>query len=610
MEPVVQPRAEDHHRLALGLVRVLGELPRDRDHVGAPDAGDRFLPGRRVRNVVVVGGGDIVAAQPLVQPVIGDEQVVDRGDQHVAVARGNAARADPARQHRAVAGIGKVRMRDVAEVGELHVDRFVMCLGQRQPRHERRAVGALHPQVPLARVVAGLAVLLLAPAKARRTGRHDDAVGGLVDHHGLPLGPIGLPERVIEIGGPHQPLRHIAVAMRHQPDETRHVGIAAAVIEEVGAAARRQVEFLQHHVAHRQRQGRVGALFRMQPDVAELRAFRIIGKDRHHLGAAIADLGHEVRVGCARLRHVRAPHHDEGRVVPVGRFGHVGLLAPGLRRRGRQVAIPVVEAQADAAQQRQVARAGGVGHHRHRRDRRETDHAIGPVPRDGMDVGGGDDLVDLVPARTDEAAEAAARLIAAPRLRVVNDRGPGLDRPHRLAPLAPQPDQCAAHQRVFEPVGAVDVPGIGGAAGTAARLVIGKIGTGTRIVGLLGFPCHDAALDIDFPGTGSGAIDAMRGAHDFVMLPALAITVLPFPVFVGDGAVAIGKCDALGREVTQAVEKMAHDGSGRFRLSAMRKTAATAIPRVQAHAFRQGISWGGFDISGRTRNCKFACEPH
>ncbi|WP_244258635.1 hypothetical protein [Cupriavidus gilardii] len=78
------------------------------------------------------------------------------------------------------------------------------------------------------------------------------------------------------------------------------------------------------------------------------------------------------------------------------------------------------------------------------------------------------------------------------------------------------------------------------------------------------------------------------------MLPALAITVLPFSVFVGDGTVSIGECDALRRKVTQAVEKMAHDGSDRARVSALRKTAATAIPHVHAHAHRRGDLWGGF----------------
>src|SRR3546814_19715985 len=73
----------------------------------------------------------------------------------------------------------------------------------------------------------------------------------------------------------------------------------------------------------------------------------VCSSDLRDLGAAIAGLGHEVRIGGAGLRDVRAPHHQEPGIVPVGAFGNVGLFAPGLRAGGRQVAIPVVETHAD-----------------------------------------------------------------------------------------------------------------------------------------------------------------------------------------------------------------------------------------------------------------------
>ena len=315
------------------------------------------------------------------------------------------------------------------------------------------------------------------------------------------------------------------------------------------------MEFLQDHVAHRHRQRGVGALRRVQPEVGELGDLGVVGRHRDDLGALVADLGEEVRVGRARLRHVAAPGHDERRVVPVGRLGHVGLLAPGLRRRRRQVAVPVVEAHAHAADQRQVAAAGGVGDHRHRRDRREADDAVGAVLLDRVDVGRGDDLVDLVPLRADEAAEAADRLVRLGLDRVLDDRRPGLDRPQRLARLAPQADEAAAHHRVLQPVGAVHVPGVRRAARAAARLVVGHVGPRARVVGLLRLPGDDAALDVDLPAARAGAVDAVGRAHDLVVRPAVAVGVLPGPVLRGHDAVAVGERFLVPGEVRETVEK-------------------------------------------------------
>ena len=99
-------------------------------------------------------------------------------------------------------------------------------------------------------------------------------------------------------------------------------------------------------MAHRHGERGVGALLGMQPQVGELRHLGIVGRDRHDLRAVVARLDEEMRIRRARLRDVGAPGDDVGGVVPVGRFRHVGLLAPGLRARRRQVAIPVVEATA------------------------------------------------------------------------------------------------------------------------------------------------------------------------------------------------------------------------------------------------------------------------
>ena len=318
------------------------------------------------------------------------------------------------------------------------------------------------------------------------------------------------------------------------------------------------MELAQDDVAHGHGQRRVGALLHGDPEVGEFRGFRIVGADHDALGAAIARLGVEVRVGRARLRDVRAPQDQEAGIVPVGAFGNVGLLAPGLRRGRRQVAIPVVERHADAAEQRQIARAGGVGDHRHRRDRREADDAVGAVALDRVGVGGGDDLGHLVPGGAHEAAEAALAGVGLALLRVLDDRGPGADRRAHHARLAPELEQARADQRIFHAVAGIEIPGVARAARAAARLVVRELGPRARIVGLLRLPGDDAALDVDLPRAGAGAVGAVGRAHDLVVLPALAVAVLPAPVLVGGDAVPVGKRLADALEEGQAVEEVAH----------------------------------------------------
>ena len=96
-------------------------------------------------------------------------------------------------------------------------------------------------------------------------------------------------------------------------------------------------------MAHRHRQRAVGAGLGRQPVVCELDVVGVVGRDDHDLLAAVARLGHEMRVGRARDRQVGAPHDQVARVPPVGRLRHVGLVAEHLRRSRRQVRVPVVE---------------------------------------------------------------------------------------------------------------------------------------------------------------------------------------------------------------------------------------------------------------------------
>jgi len=50
----------------------------------------------------------------------------------------------------------------------------------------------------------------------------------------------------------------------------------------------------------------------------------------------------------------------------------------------------------------------------------------------------------------------------------------------------------------------------------------------------LHFPGDDAPLDIDVPTTASGAVHAVRTAHDLVVGPAVAVEIFPAPLFGGE----------------------------------------------------------------------------
>ncbi|MCY1417721.1 hypothetical protein D9M71_332620 [compost metagenome] len=303
----------------------------------------------------------------------------------------------------------------------------------------------------------------------------------------------------------------------------------------------------------------VGALLRVEPEVGELGHLGVVRGDGDGLGALVADLGEEVRVRGTGLRDVGAPGDDVAGVVPVGRFRHVGLLAPDLRAGRRQVAVPVVEGQAHAADQRQVTGAGGVADHGHGRDRREADHPVRAVGLGGVDVGGGDDVGHFVPAGTNEATQAALALVAVRLGLVLDDARPGIDRVlvHR-AGFTPQLEQRLAHLRVLQAVGAVDVPGVTGATRAAARFVVGQVGAGTRIVGLLGFPGDQAVLHVDLPRAGTCAVHPVGGPHDLVVLPTLAISAFPGAALVRDLTMAVGEFALLLLEELQAVEQVTH----------------------------------------------------
>ena len=284
-------------------------------------------------------------------------------------------------------------------------------------------------------------------------------------------------------------------------------------------------------MAHRHRQRPVRARLGRQPVIGELRVLRVVRRHDHDLLAAVASLDHEVRVRGARRRQVRPPDQQVAGVEPVAGLRHVGLVAERLRRGGRQVGIPVVERQDHPADQRQEPGAGGVGGHRHRRDRREADAPIRPVALDRVHVRGGDQLHDLVPGGAHEPALAPLAAVQPHLLRVLDDLRPGVDRiAQPRSRLAKHRQQAAAHVRVLQPQRRVLIPGERRSPGAAARLVLRHLRARRGIVDRLGLPGDQPVLDVHVPRARSRAVHAVGRAHHLVVRPAPAVGALPLAV--------------------------------------------------------------------------------
>ena len=278
-------------------------------------------------------------------------------------------------------------------------------------------------------------------------------------------------------------------------------------------------------MTHRHRQRPVGARLGRQPVVGELHVIGVVGRDDDDLLAAVARLGHEVRVRRARDRQVRAPHDQVARVPPVRRLGHVGLVAEHLRRRRRQIRVPVVERRRVPADQRQEARAGGERHRRHRRDRREPADPVRAVLADRVHRRGGDQLARLLPVAAHQPAAAALTAIAAVR---------------RDLRRTPRPDQAtlarAARQSssrlprtygYFSRAGEYVYHENDAPRGQPRGSWFGPVGIGARVVDRLRLPRDQPVLDVHVPRARAGAVDAVRRAHDLVVAPAVAIRGLP-----------------------------------------------------------------------------------
>ena len=217
---------------------------------------------------------------------------------------------------------------DVVEARQLDRD------GLARPARAGVSRGSTSPRSRFHRPDAGVAE----PVAERAVG-HDRLAGAGVEEHGLEvrvllvgvLGQVGGGE---ELAGPVGRRRRRAGLV--QRDQERQVGVLLRVVGEVRRLPVDE-ELLEDHVAHRHRQRAVGAGRDGQPLVGELHVVGVVGRDHDDLLAAVARLGHPVRVGRAGDRHVRAPHDQVAGVPPVAglRARRSGRRTPAARRPGR-----------------------------------------------------------------------------------------------------------------------------------------------------------------------------------------------------------------------------------------------------------------------------------
>ena len=443
---------------------------------------------------------------------------------------------------------------------------------------------------------------LLAETVGQRAARVLDRAVGLDDEGpelvvlGAPGGALGHLVGRQELAG-HQGLRVDAVvgALADLVDLHQEGGVRVArhVVQEHELALA-DVELLEDDVAHGLGQGAVRAGLDAQPVVRELRVVREVRGDDDDLLAVVAGLGHEVRVGGARQRQVRAPHDQVLRVEPVPCLGHVGLVAEHLRAGRGEVRVPVVEGEHGGADELVEARSRAVGDHRHGGDDGEAGDPVGPVLLDRVHVGGGDDLHRLLPRHADHAAAASLRLVGAGLVGVLDDRGPRVDgvAQARLG-LAEHVEEDAAHVGVLDAGGRVLVPAERGAARAAAGLVLGHVGAGGRVVGLLGLPGDDPVLDVDLPGARARAVHAVGGAHDLVVAPALAVEGVPLAPALEEELAGVGRGLAAPQPRAECEQRGSCGGRG--------LAVVGGEGHLRGFGGRHGSSWESVDEAGDGR---------
>ena len=338
--PVVQTGTDDDHGATVSFVCVFRKFAGDTGDLGAWHTGDLLRPGWCISLHVVIAGRAVFVVQTALQAIVRHGQIVDRSDQSGRTVRQlQALNRQFVHQNVLQLNLVEVLGTFTTKVREADIGDFVLAAQHAEAKFclfTRVAVTLF--QVPFA---------FFAPAEADRTvWCHQLAVAVAGDR--FPLRVVFLTQRVHKIRSTQHTASGVIAVTLFKHHQHWHVGVATHVIGEI-LAWLVEVEFTQHDVAHRQRHGGISTLFRCQPQVAQFGDFGVVRGHGNGFGPFVTYFGKEVRIRGTGLRNVRAPGDDVAGVVPVSGLRHVGLFAPGLRRRWRQVAVPVVEAQTGTA---------------------------------------------------------------------------------------------------------------------------------------------------------------------------------------------------------------------------------------------------------------------
>ena len=189
------------------------------DDLVARHAGDFLGPGRRVGHVLVIGLGDVLAAETAIEAVIGDKQVEHR-----------ATSASPSFSCTRLAGTLRI---STSPDGRCRRNGRARDCRNRESRRQptrpcrRRSVSRRLVSRPSAFLLLEVPLALLAPAKADRPARHDDALRKSRHRRRSSIRDCWSRRDCRRSRRPAAAGRERIVALLHQPHQHRHVGVLA-----------------------------------------------------------------------------------------------------------------------------------------------------------------------------------------------------------------------------------------------------------------------------------------------------------------------------------------------------------------------------------------------
>ncbi|MMZ60437.1 hypothetical protein D1872_225300 [compost metagenome] len=157
-------------------------------------------------------------------------------------------------------------------------------------------------------------------------------------------------------------------------------------------------------MSHRHGQCTVCSDSGRKPNICKLFIFGIVRADSDHLCSVITGFHHKVSVRSSCLRKICPPNDEIFGVIPIPALRHICLLSPNLRRGGRQIGVPIIEAQNCTAYQGKKSASCSITHHRHRRNRTKTYDTVRAIGLDRIYRSSGNNLTRLTPICTHKSA--------------------------------------------------------------------------------------------------------------------------------------------------------------------------------------------------------------